>query len=240
MDLQLKNQKALVTGASSGIGRATAIALAKEGCKLIISSRNEVKLKYVQEECQSFLSKKDIIPLMLDLNDPVSIKFFLKKMKTMNPSIDLFLNIAGYIETSLLKNMDEENWQKTLNVNVTGPFILFKHLHQYLAKNARIVNVSSMAGVLGAEKFIGFGAYTSAKMAITGLTEVMAVELKERGIRANVLCPGAVDTPMLKKAAPDLKPAMQPEDMANHILFYGSKCSHPINGQTIIIDNLKQ
>lgn len=101
------------------------------------------------------------------------------------------------------------------------------------ARRGAIVNVASISGVPGPQKFPGFAAYCASKAALIGFTEALAVELKDSGVRVNCVSPGSVDTPMLRRVAPSLTPDMSPAEMAGIIEFLASAVSRPINGQNI-------
>jgi 3-oxoacyl-[acyl-carrier protein] reductase len=136
-------------------------------------------------------------------------------------------------------NLKLDIWQQTLNVNVTGSMLcsraLFNHA-QKAKKGGAIVNISSLGGIRSTQKFKGLLPYVTSKFAVVGLTEALAVEGKELGIRVNCVAPGAVDTDMLKKAAPFLKTSTYPEDVAKTILFLcDAEQSGKISGSTLEI-----
>jgi NAD(P)-dependent dehydrogenase (short-subunit alcohol dehydrogenase family) len=226
--LDLKGQQAVVSGASSGIGYQTALELASCGCRVIALARRKERLKKLAAESGS----SNLIPLVLDVSQPdmTSLHNAVK-----DQGVDILIHNAGFIEPAPLQDTSLQNWLETMDVNVTAAFYLYRNLHQHFNQGIRIANVSSLAGFPGAEKFPTFGAYTAAKSALSGLTETMAAELKELSGRANAICPGAVDTDMLRKAAPHLKAGLTPADVARHLLWLVNPASAPQTGQLIAL-----
>lgn len=237
MDLRLEGKTILVTGASRGIGAATARVLSEEGANLVLASRNLEQLESLATEIQrehqhSKGGSGHILVRPLDLSDRDSIQAFVQEMP---PALDGLVNNAGFLEPAPLSATADITWERTLDINLNGPFYLFRELAPRLRDDGAIVNISSLAGAAGKDKFPGFGAYTAAKMGIVGLGEVMAAELKERRIRVNNLCPGSVATEMFEIAAPGQKAEMTPREVAYAVAFYLSPLSRAFNGQTINI-----
>ena len=243
MNLKLKGKHVVITGASSGVGRAAAIAFAKEGCTLILAARRKDELIKTEKLCNEENPDVVITSVSVDVSDDNSVIKFanvVKRLAEHTGFIDVVVNSAAYLhKPALLHETTESEFEKTLQTNVNGPFRVWKHLSQILSREAVVLNISSIAGVQGVTRFPGFGAYTVSKMALGGLTEMMAAEGKKKGIRVNALAPAAVDTPMLYTAFPDGDPkklrAMTPEEMANHILFHASDLSRPTTGQVLLL-----
>lgn len=151
---------------------------------------------------------------------------------------DYIINNAAMIQVTPLIDLTLEEWDKTFNLNVKVPFLISQKAFQLFKEHnikGNIVNVASIAGVFGKEKFPGFAAYSASKSALISLTECLAAEGKELGARVNCVSPGAVDTKMLTIAAPGLTPQMTPEEIANVIYFLCWNGSRPINGKNIEI-----
>lgn len=234
MNLNLKGKNVVITGASSGAGKAAAIAFSNEGANVFLGARRLREL----EETSLLCGHADIKEL--DLSKQKSITEFCNEVETKFKQVDVLVNSAAYLLVKPLIDLSLDEWNYTMAVNVSGPFLMYQELYDLFSMNATIVNVSSIAGVQNIPRFTGFGAYTTSKMALGGLTEMMATELKAKNVRVNALCPAAIDTPMLKIAIPNLENskkvnAMTPEKFAEHILWYASNLSAPANGQTIIL-----
>jgi NAD(P)-dependent dehydrogenase (short-subunit alcohol dehydrogenase family) len=234
MNLNLKGKNVVITGASSGVGRATAIAFSNQGANVFLGARRLKELDETKELCGNADIKE------VDLSNTNSIFQFCEEAKDKLKVVDIVVNSAAYLLVKTLNELTLEEWNYTMAVNMTAPFLIYQGLYDALSQNGTIVNVSSIAGVQNIPRFAGFGAYTTSKMALGGLTEMMAAELKSKNVRVNALCPAAVDTPMLKVAIPNLEHAkkvnaMTPEKLAEHVLWYASELSAPANGQTIIL-----
>jgi NAD(P)-dependent dehydrogenase (short-subunit alcohol dehydrogenase family) len=137
-------------------------------------------------------------------------------------TLDVLINNAAVIEVRELIEMDFATWQNVMAINVNGPFLGSREAFKQMiavGKGGAIVNLSSLSGVRGPEKFKGFSSYVVSKYGVLGLTEILAVEGRPHGIRVNCVSPGAVATAMLKKAAPFLQTKTTPEDVAKTIYF---------------------
>jgi NAD(P)-dependent dehydrogenase (short-subunit alcohol dehydrogenase family) len=153
--------------------------------------------------------------------------------------VDILVNNAATIEVRNLMDMELATWESVLATNVRGPFLCSREAFRQMSPGGRggaIVNLGSLSGIRGPEKFPGFGAYIESNYALLGLTESLAVESKPYGIRVNCVAPGAVATAMLQKAAPFLKTWTTPEDVARTILFLADDAqSHHLSGANIEI-----
>ena len=144
------------------------------------------------------------------------------------------MNSAGTIHPAA-EEMSLEDWDAQFAINIRGVFIACRRAIPAMAVAARgsIVNVASISGVPGPQKFPGFAAYCASKAAVISFTECLAVEVKDRGIRVNCVSPGSVDTPLLRRASETLQPDMSPAEVAGAILFLLSDRSRPVNGQNL-------
>jgi NAD(P)-dependent dehydrogenase (short-subunit alcohol dehydrogenase family) len=133
--------------------------------------------------------------------------------------------------------MDVATWDSVIGVNLRGTFLCCRAAFQIMAKQQQgiIINMSSLSGVKGVEKFPGLSAYNVSKAGVAGLTEILAVEGKPYNIRVSAVSPGAVDTTMLRQAAPHLKAGMTPDDMAEILLFLADDSGRMLNGSNIEI-----
>lgn len=226
MNGQLKDKNIVITGASRGIGFATAKLLLEEGARVFCYSRTMGKL-------QELSSHGGMVFYPCDFSSLESIE---KILPTLPSNLDGLVINAAYFERKLVQELSLSLWQSHLQVNLNHAFIFVQAAWQALAQaRGSIVLVSSLAGMSFVEKFAGASAYTASKMALTGLGEVIAAEGRDLGIRCNILCPGAVDTEMLRRVYPDFKPNFRAQDIARHILFWLSPLSAPATGNTIPI-----
>lgn len=227
---ELDGDVAFVTGASSGIGRATALLLARGGAKVAALARDSAALAALASESQGA-----ILAVPGDLERPESLDEALDAAVAQLGAITILVNNAGHIEPARLDAMDVASWDRHFAVNVRAAFLAARRVlpPMLAAGHGTIVNVASISGVPGPQKFPGFTAYCASKAAVIGLTEALAAELGGSGVRVNCVSPGSVDTPMLKRVAPALSPGMSPDEVAETILFLASRRSSAINGQNI-------
>lgn len=221
-DSSIKGQVAIVTGAGRGIGAATAEALAAAGAKVFLCARTASEVSATVNRIG-----KSAEGMALDLAEPgAAKKVFDAAEKAFSGSVRILVNNAGVgYAVDLLGLSDEavlSEWEKTQAVNVRAPFLLSREMmKRFQARKDRegcIVNIGSLGGIRSTEKFPGLSIYVASKFAVAGLTEALAVEGRPLGIRVNAVAPGAVDTEMLRKAAPHLKTETTPADVARVIV----------------------
>lgn len=229
-DRELDGEIALVTGASSGIGRATALLLARSDAKVAALARNADALDALRRE-----SGDAILPVPCDLEHEESIERAIAEVVSRLGPVSILVNNAGHIEPRPLEVMEIASWDRHFAVNVRAAYLAIRLVlpHMRKAGHGAVVSVASISGVPGPEKFPGFTAYGASKAALIALTELLAVEVRGSGIRVNCISPGSVETPMLRRVAPSLDPDMTPEEVAQTILFLASPRSAAINGQNI-------
>ncbi len=227
----------IITGASRGIGYHTVLEVAKTGNHRIIAiARSSEGLKKLENEFDktdksslstiSFdLSQKDFSPL----TEKINTIFELDK----GNKIDILLNNAGYLANKSFLELDENDWQKTFNINLFSIAKLTKVLFPYFntTEGAHIVNIGSMGGVQGTQKFPGLSAYSASKGAVNILTEAMAEEFQNNNIRVNCINPGAVQTQMLENAFPDFKAKTKASDMGAYIAHFLTTAHQFMNGR---------
>jgi NAD(P)-dependent dehydrogenase (short-subunit alcohol dehydrogenase family) len=233
----LENQVAIVTGAGRGIGAATARLFAREGAKVVLASRGETELNRVAAEIEQAGGQCLAIPTDISQESQV-FNLFKRTLETFGP-LDILVNNAAVVEIKDFVEMDLATWEYVMSVNVRGTFLCSREAFRQMiaaGKKGAIVNMTSLSGVRGPEKFKGFSTYVVSKYGVLGLSEILAVEGKPHGIRVNSIAPGAVDTVMLKKAAPFLNTSTTPDDIARTILFLADNAqSGHINGANIEI-----
>jgi NAD(P)-dependent dehydrogenase (short-subunit alcohol dehydrogenase family) len=233
----LENKVAIVTGAGRGIGAATARLFAREGAKVVLASRGEIELNRVAAEIEQAGGQCRAVPTDISQESQV-FNLFKRTLETFGP-LDILVNNAAVFEKRDFAEMDLETWEYVMSVNIRGTFLCSREAFRQMiaaGKKGTIVNMTSLSGVRGPEKFKGFSTYVVSKYGVLGLSEILAVEGKPHGIRVNSIAPGAVDTVMLKKAAPFLNTSTTPDDIARTILFLADNTqSGHINGANIEI-----
>ena len=184
---------ALVTGASQGIGRAVALRLAQDGFSVALAARNEDKLKQVAAEIAAAGGHAEIFTL--DVSNEESIKTTAKAVLARFGKLDVLINNAGITRDNLLLRMKHADWDDVLQTNLTGAFLLTQALMGSMirARSGRIVNISSVVGRIGQA---GQANYAASKAGLIGFTKSLARELASRGVTANVVAPGYIESPM--------------------------------------------
>lgn len=217
----MKDQVVMITGGAKGIGRACAEAFLKAGASVSLISRTSTELERTQEAFSKDHPRK-VATFCGDVSNPSTVKnwFEITLSKLGNPTS--LINNAAIFHHQAVVDQNLENWDKVIRVNLNGTFLCSQEFFKSSRTNDRtrsIVNISSLAGIRGTEKFPGLSSYVASKFAVVGLTEALAVEGKELGIRVNCIAPGAVDTEMLRQALPHLKAKATPADIARIALF---------------------
>jgi len=227
---EFENRVAIVTGASSGIGRATAELLIERGARVAVFARSAGKLKSLARKYEGRM-----IAVPGDVSDADSIERLFAETESQCARCDILINDAGTYVSKRIEKMSERDWDRVFAVNVRGAFLAIRRAAKGMIarRSGSIVNVSSISGVLGPEKFPGFSAYCASKAALISFTESLAVELKEHGVRVNCVSPGSVDTAMWAAVSGGARADMTPAEVAEVILFLASERSRPMNGQNI-------
>jgi NAD(P)-dependent dehydrogenase (short-subunit alcohol dehydrogenase family) len=212
----LARRLAVVTGASRGIGAATAEALAAAGARVILAARDGPALESVAGQIRE--AGGQATPVPTDVSKVRDVELLFAAAEADGPLAALVC-AAGVLRSAPLSETTSEIWSQTLAVNLTGSFLCCREAFVAMrAHGGRIVNIASLSGVYATQKFPGLTAYNVSKYGVIGLTEAIAVEGKEHGISAICLSPGAVDTQMLRQANPKLRPGLTPPDVAEMIV----------------------
>lgn len=221
---------AIVTGASSGIGWSTATMLADRGARVVAFARSGDKLQELVRPHEGRM-----VACAGDVAELSAIDRAFAMAESRFGHIDLVVNNAGMIEPMHVVDMTLALWERTFAVNVRGMFLACRRALPSMLERGRgaIVNVASISGIPGPDKFPGYTAYCASKGAVISFTEALAVEVKSRGVRVNSVSPGAVDTPMWARASDGAPASMSPEEVAETILFLLSDVSRPMNGQDV-------
>ncbi len=223
----------VVTGASYGIGYALVKRLAYAGDhKIVALARQRDKLLQLQQECKGINAAACVFPVKFDLSTD-DFENGLQEILKCFSGIDILVNNAGLLINKPFAELTDDDFALTFNVNVKSVFRITKLLLPYFRKPAHIVNISSMGGVQGSSKFPGLSLYSAAKGAVAVLTEAMAEEFKEIGIRVNCLAFGAVQTEMLAAAFPGYKAPLQPDEMARFVTDFALTGHQFFNGKIL-------
>ena len=240
----LENKVALVTGAGRGIGRAIAIALAKEGAEVVVNyNGSEERAKEVKQTIEENGGKASIYKC--NVSDFETCEAMTKDIVKEHGRLDILVNNAGITKDGLIMKMKEEDFDSVLNVNLKGTFNTIRHSARQMLrqKSGKIINISSVSGILGNA---GQANYAASKAGVIGLTKTMARELGSRGITVNAIAPGFVDTEMTGVLSEEIRENAcrqiilgrfgKPEDIANVAVFLASDKADYITGQVISVD----
>jgi 3-oxoacyl-[acyl-carrier protein] reductase len=239
----LENQIAVVTGAGRGIGRAIALKLAAHGADI---AAVDLKTEFVQETVAEVgkLGRK-AWAVAANVSDAASVDAAAEQILKEAGHVDILVNNAGITKDGLLMRMSEADWDAVLDINLKGTFLFTKAFSRSLLKqkSGRIVNIASVIGLIGNA---GQCNYAASKAGIIGLTKSCAREFASRGITANAIAPGFIQTPMTDKLSQEQKDGItkqiplaslgQAEDVANAVLFFASPAAHYITGQVLAVD----
>lgn len=242
--MELEGKVAIITGASRGIGRAIATAFAKEGANVIMCGTNAALLDEVSGEIgQKFGSKP--LTSAFDIRDAGAIEQTVKKTLDTHNRIDILVNNAGATRDQLLALMSESDWDHVLSVNLKSAFLFTKAVTRPMirAKSGRIINMSSVIGLIGNA---GQANYAASKAGMIGLTQSAAKELAKRNITVNAIAPGFIRTDMTRQLGDKVQAEIlnmiplgrlgEPEEVAEVAVFLASDRGRYITGQVIQVD----
>ena len=241
--MRLSNQVAVVTGASRGIGKAVALALAGEGCHIAGIARTEASAGAVAEEIKALGVKYH--GYAVDVSSSDSVNAAVEQIHKDFGQIDILINNAGITRDTLLIRMSDEDWDAVLQTNLKGAFNWTRAAARIMmkARKGRIVNIGSVIGLHGNA---GQCNYAAAKAGLIGFTKSVAKELASRNITCNVVCPGFIQTDMTDVLAAELKQKLleqiplkrlgEARDVAEMALFLSGPASSYITGQAFTVD----
>jgi NAD(P)-dependent dehydrogenase (short-subunit alcohol dehydrogenase family) len=222
----------VVTGASRGIGAATAEAIAMAGAHVVLAARDGEALAGVARRIRD--AGGEATPVPTDVSKVKDVECLFAAVEQTG-RLAALVCAAGVLTSVPFAETTTEIWNETLGVNLTGSFLCCRAAFSAMrpAGEGRIVNIASLSGVYATEKFPGLTAYNVSKYGVIGLTEAIAVEGKQYGISAICVSPGAVDTQMLRRANPELRPGLTPGDVAELILALLDSPLAPASGANI-------
>lgn len=230
----LKKKNIIVTGGGRGIGRSIATLFAKEGAKVAIIARSSLQLETVSDEIKNW--GYECMAQSADISNEKEVAESFSKIQSLFGRIDVLVNNAGIEFKNPLVDMPLSEWDQTMNVNARGVVLCTKAVLPDMIKNhtGSIINISSGAGLRGLP---GASAYSASKAAVIALTHALADEVRDKGIRVNVICPGLIQTDMLDPEALGRENAriLKPEDVAGTALFLASSLSGDISGQVFSV-----
>ena len=240
MLFDLEGKKALITGASGGIGKEIAKVLVKHNAEVCISGRNLEELNALKKS----LGEKCYV-VACDLSKKDQITELIKKTDEFLGHIDILINNAGITKDNIFLRMSENEWEDVLNVNLNSTFTILKLITKGMVKRkyGRIINISSVVGVTGGAGQVN---YSASKAGLIGLTKSLSQEIATRNITVNCIAPGFIETPMTEKLDDKRKDAIinsipmnrigTPKDLSSAVIFLASRESSYITGQTIHIN----
>ena len=243
MKFDLNGKIAIVTGASQGIGETIAVEMAKSGAIVFCLARNKNALDSTINKIISNGDKASAYSC--DISDNEQFNNIVTDIFKEYGSIDILVNNAGITNDTLLMRMSDDQWDSVLNINLKGSFTCTRSVIKYMMKkkSGRIINITSIVGLTGNA---GQANYAASKAGLIGMTKSIAKEVASRGITANCVAPGWIETAMTEQLSDDVKNKFlsqiptgkigYPKDIANTVIFLASKEAEYITGQTITVD----
>lgn len=241
----LIGKTAFVTGGTAGIGKAIALLFAEQGAHVVIFGTHEQRAAEVVREMEEKGSGQKFSYRLVDVANTQQVDQAIEELLKEFGKVDILVNNAGITRDGLLMRMQEDDWDRVLDVNLKSVFNFCRALVRSMMKNrsGSIINVSSVIGLTGNGGQVN---YSASKAGVIGLTKSLAKELASRGIRANCIAPGYIETPMTDVLSPEVKQAVlakiplgrigAPKEIAEAALFLASDLSSYITGQTLTVD----
>ncbi len=225
----MEGKVALVTGASQGLGKALALAYAEQGAKVVVNSRSEDSIRPVAEQVEE--EGAEVLAVAADVSEAGNVQRLIDAAVERFGRIDVLVNNAGVLGPRVeILEFPEDEWRKVIDANLTGPYLVSKAAIPHMPEGGSIINVVSGVSVEGRAEW---GSYSVSKFGIEGLTQILAAELEERGIRVNAVDPGGMRTDMRAAAYPEEDPSTRitPEENTGVFLYLASDESAGVTGE---------
>jgi NAD(P)-dependent dehydrogenase (short-subunit alcohol dehydrogenase family) len=225
----LRDKVTLITGASQGLGRALALAFAREGARVVVNARSEESVRPVAGEVED--ADAEVLAVAADVSKGADVERLVGESVERFGKIDVLVNNAGLLGPRVaIEDFPEDEWRRVIDANLTGPFLVSRAAIPYLSNGASIINVVSGVSVEGRAEW---GAYSVSKFGMEGLNQILAAELAERGVRVNAVDPGGMRTEMRAAAYPEEDPQTRitPEENTAVFLYLASDESEGVTGE---------
>lgn len=243
----LKGKTALVTGGTAGIGKAIALLFAEQGADVAIFGTNADRAAQAVQEIEAARKhpEQKVLSFLVDVSKSKDVEENIQKILASFGKVDILVNNAGITRDNLLMRMSEEDWDQVLEVNLKSIYNTCRSLSRTMmkAKSGTIINISSVIGLTGNA---GQTNYAASKAGMIGFTKSLAKELSSRGVRANCIAPGYIETSMTEVLPPQVKEGIltkiplghigRPRDIAQAALFLASDMSGYVTGQVLAVD----
>jgi 3-oxoacyl-[acyl-carrier protein] reductase len=243
----LTGKKALVTGASRGIGKGIALCLAKQGADVVVNYHsNQIEAEAVAAEIKA-LGRQALV-VQADVAQKGAVVAMFETVKNQWGKLDILVNNAGIVSMGPFENISEQDWDRVLNTNLKGTFLCCQEAIKLMSSGSKIINISSIAsGGMG----VGFGTiahYAASKGGVVGLTEDLAIDLAPKGINVNAIGPGVIDTDMTKQLISDPAASQgllmripkkrfgQPADIGAAAVYLASDEADYVTGTVLYVD----
>lgn len=242
--MKLKNKVAIVTGAATGIGKAIAVALAREGANVVINFHIQRATETLNEITALGCSG---IAIKADISNIIEVEDMVEKVLKSFGRVDILVNNAAIVSSTPLEDITDEEWNNVMSVNLKGVFNCIRAVAKYMKKQkyGKIINISSSSAITGGTTAAVGPHYVASKAGIIGLTKSLAKGLSSYGININVIAPGLIETEMFQKSNHIGRSVLQliplgrlgrPEDVAEVAVFLASDNANYITGETLLVD----
>jgi 3-oxoacyl-[acyl-carrier protein] reductase len=242
MDLDLTGKRALVTGGSRGIGRAIVLALASHGASVAAGhTRESDDIGSLRSELEKF--DNDSHTVQADVSDESSAVAMVEQTAERFGGLDVVVNNAGVVSHKMLADLDMDEWRRVIDTNLTSMFVVCQHAVAAMTSGGSIINITSAVGLKGMQARTH---YTASKAGVVGFTRSLAKEIGPKGMRANAVAPGIIETDQVGgltdegraryQAMIGLGRLGQPDEIAGPVLFLASDLASYVNGETLTVD----